>query len=372
VPAPTPAPPIAPSVDPAKKGWVFAVSGDSRDCGDVVMPKIAASIAQVSKTTPVAFYWHLGDFRDGRTADRDFLVLNGSDDDYHKRAWDDFLERQIAPMEKVTQVFLGIGNHELIFPWWSHDEYKEKLGRFILQEPIAAQRVLDRKAGLVRDRNHIDYHFVKNGVDFIYLDNSDTYAFSPAYLLHPAFTDQQMAWLTHLLVLDRADGSITTIVVGMHAALPGSSASSHAMDDTCHGRATGQAAYDLLWNAQGLDGPPEKRKHVYVLASHAHDYQENVFASGHPGKVLPGWIVGTAGAPQHRATIRYGYILFTAKPDGTLDEEFRELTRDDPPRAESDAERGLAEYCYLTNTEPEHHTRQVNCGGKSGGKKKTR
>ncbi|MFZ0036745.1 MAG: hypothetical protein WAK91_04955, partial [Candidatus Acidiferrales bacterium] len=37
----------------------FAVSGDSRDCGDVVMPAIAIkALAQQP-----AFYWHLGDFR---------------------------------------------------------------------------------------------------------------------------------------------------------------------------------------------------------------------------------------------------------------------------------------------------------------------
>jgi hypothetical protein len=44
---------------PDKGEWRFAVSGDSRNCGDVVMPGIAAGVL---KEGP-AFYWHLGDFR---------------------------------------------------------------------------------------------------------------------------------------------------------------------------------------------------------------------------------------------------------------------------------------------------------------------
>ena len=372
VPTPSPGPAPKPSAPPEKApaapvaSWAFAVSGDSRDCGDVVMPKITASITGISKTTPVAFYWHLGDFRNGRQADRDYFVLNGGDEDYRSRAWDDFLARQIAPLEAVTQVFLGIGNHELIYPWWGHEEYEAKFGRFLLQEPIATQRVVDRKAGLVGDRRHVDYHFVKNGVDFIYLDNSDTYAFAPSYLLHPAFTDEQLAWLKGVLALDAADDSVKAIVVGMHAALPFSSASSHAMDDTCHGRQTGQLVYDLLWNAQGLGGPPEKKKKVYVLASHAHDFEEDIFAKGHPGKVLPGWIIGTAGAPQHSTPIRYGYILFTAHPDGAMDAKFVTVAKGDPPLAKSKGESDLFDWCWARNAEPEHHTRRVNCG--SGGR----
>ncbi len=354
-------PPPTPSGPP--KTWRFAVSGDSRDCGDCVMPKIAASLAGLAKTAPVEFYWHLGDFRNGRIVDRDFLVLNGGDEGYHRRAWDDFLARQIAPVEAVTKVFLGIGNHELIFPWWGHDEYREKFGRWLSQEPIGSQRVRDREAGLVSDKHHVDTHWVLNGIDFIYLDNSDSYAFTPSYLLHPAFTDEQIKWPRGVLLLDAENDDVKTIVVGMHAALPDSSASAHAMDDTCHGRSSGREVYDLLWNAQGLVRPPEKRKRVYVLASHAHDFQENIFAKGHPGKVLPGWIVGTAGAPQHQTPIRYGYLLFEVVEDRSITMKFVEVTKNDPPLATSAAERELTEWCWTKNTEAEHHTRRVNCGG---------
>ena len=50
--------------------WTFAVSGDSRNCGDFVMPAIAAKV----KAEHDAFYWHLGDFRWISHPDQDLLV----------------------------------------------------------------------------------------------------------------------------------------------------------------------------------------------------------------------------------------------------------------------------------------------------------
>ena len=44
---------------PANRTWRFAVSGDSRNCGDIVMPAIASGVVHDG----AAFYWHLGDFR---------------------------------------------------------------------------------------------------------------------------------------------------------------------------------------------------------------------------------------------------------------------------------------------------------------------
>lgn len=369
-PTSTPAPAITstptsvptPTTVPQPVSWYFAVSGDSRDCGDLIMRKIARSIELLRATAPVSFFWHLGDFRNGKKADRDFVLLNGGDDGYHHHAWDDFLARQIAPLEAQTQVFLGIGNHELVFPFWSHDEFREKFGKYLLQEPIRIQNVADRAAQIRRDEHHIDYHFVKNGVDFICLDNSDTYAFTPEYLLHPAFTPNQIRWLEGVLEGDAGNPAVKAIVVAMHAALPGSSASNHAMDDTCHGRASGQTVYDMLYKAQALSGPPERRKRVYVLASHSHDYAENVFEKGHPGKVLPGWIIGTAGAAQHDIPIRYGYLLFEVRPDATLKATFKEITRDSQPLPSTQAERDLTDFCYTQNVEAAHRMRSLNCG----------
>ena len=56
--------------DPATT-WSFAVSGDSRNCGDFVMPAIAARV----KAENDAFYWHLGDFRWMSQPDQDLLAM---------------------------------------------------------------------------------------------------------------------------------------------------------------------------------------------------------------------------------------------------------------------------------------------------------
>src|ERR1700676_4499742 len=87
--------------------WSFAVSGDSRNCGDFVMPAIAAQV----KAENDAFYWHLGDFRWMSSEDEDMLAMGTpgvplSKAEYQQRAWDDFLTHQIASFGSVP-VFLG-------------------------------------------------------------------------------------------------------------------------------------------------------------------------------------------------------------------------------------------------------------------------
>src|SRR5437868_9157417 len=47
----------------------FAVSGDSRNCGDVIMPAIAAGAAKDG----AQFYWHLGDLRAIYDFDQDIV-----------------------------------------------------------------------------------------------------------------------------------------------------------------------------------------------------------------------------------------------------------------------------------------------------------
>src|SRR5581483_12059587 len=93
--------------------WYFAVSGDSRNCGDVVMPAIAADALKHT----VDFYWHLGDLRAIYGPDQDFVQERSREGkptdlaEYENDAWDDFITNQIKPWGE-TPVFLGIGNHE--------------------------------------------------------------------------------------------------------------------------------------------------------------------------------------------------------------------------------------------------------------------
>ena len=80
--------------------WHFAVSGDSRNCGDVVVPSIAASATK----NKAAFYWHLGDLRAIYGIDEDYQASPEhrgkvlQKDEYLKDAWDDFIQNQLAPL----------------------------------------------------------------------------------------------------------------------------------------------------------------------------------------------------------------------------------------------------------------------------------
>lgn len=332
--------------------WAFAVSGDSRDCGDVVMPKFAWSIENSPDTPAAEFYWHLGDFRRMYAPDCDIVkrsvpgwdcqtrplagLPEGTVARYLDGAWDDFIQRQIGAFKK-TPVFLAIGNHELYGA--TRDEVRRRFRAWLASDELHAQRRVDAARGLYGTEGETYYHFVRKGVDVITLDNADG-SFSPA----------QLVWLSRVLAADAADDSIRTIVAGMHAALPYSTARGHAMDSSCAGLCSGQQAYDLLFRAQNLPGPPEKRKKVYVFSSHSHEFAANVYDTlAHQGQVLPGWIVGTAGAVHYGETIRYGYVRAEILPDGTLRPLFREVGPDSPPALEGPEAASLADYCFRLN-----------------------
>lgn len=79
--------------------WSFAVAGDSRNCGDIIMPAIAADAMQHN----VAFYWHLGDLRAIGAPDQDFVAERRNQGtttnlaEYEKDAWSDFIANQVKP-----------------------------------------------------------------------------------------------------------------------------------------------------------------------------------------------------------------------------------------------------------------------------------
>jgi hypothetical protein len=342
----------------AEEPWYFAVSGDSRDCGDLIMPKIARDVEAHRATTPARFYWHLGDFRRLYGPDCDVAKRSHPDWNCAKRpegelgfdemnqyldlAWDDFLERQIAPFGETT-VFLGIGNHELA-AGRTRGEFRRQFQPWLTSAPIHLQRVKEAAMDppFYSTEGDTYYHFIERGVDFIYLDNADSASFSAA----------QITWLQKVLKNDQADPSVKTLVVGMHEALPYSKQRGHAMDAACQGLCSGQQVYNMLYRAQNL-AKPEARKHVYVFASHSHLFVEDAFNQPeHAGQVLPGWIVGTAGAEQYRAAaepIQYGYVLAKVLPDGELEVTFREVTRDSPPQATGPGAEPLTDFCFNAN-----------------------
>src|SRR5579864_7380370 len=171
----------------AEAPWTFAVSGDSRNCGDFVMPAIAVKVKAAHDT----FYWHLGDFRQMSSEDEDMKAMETpgipmSKAEYQQRAWDDFLTNQIATFGSVP-VFLGRGNHETVPPM-TREGYVVKFSALLDRPEIAAQRKEDGAEGAPVGPW---YHWVHNGVDFITLDNA----------AHDEFSDAQLRWLR--AVLDR-------------------------------------------------------------------------------------------------------------------------------------------------------------------------
>ncbi len=256
--------------------WYFAVSGDSRNCGDVVMPAIAAD----AHKHDVAFYWHLGDLRRISAPDQDFLQERTMEDkptdlaDYEKHAWDDFIENQIKPWAD-TPFYLGIGNHE-VTPPKTRAAFVQQFREYLDRPDLKEQRLKDN-AKAIEPKTY--YHWMRDGIDFIYLDNAS----------QDQFDVPQMKWIEGVLKRDRGDETIHNIVVGMHEALPESMSN---------------------------------------------------------GGVLPGWIVGTAGAERYplppaagdaqaAKTNVYGYLVATVNPKGdptgTIKFKFEELKEDEIP-----------------------------------------
>src|ERR1700694_252226 len=256
-------PPSASIQSPAG-AWTFAVSGDSRDCGDLVVPTLAARIA---KDNP-KFYWHLGDFRLMYGIDEDMQCGPAHEHDrvhYVLHAWRDFIKNQASAFDK-TPVFLGIGNHEMVYRE-DRDDFIEKFGPWLDNAPVRDQRLKDNPRD-TQVRSY--YHWTAGGVDFINLDNAGNYL-KPNDL---SFEEAQLAWFEEVLNRDAADAQIRTVVLGMHAPLPFSISAGHSMNQSEEGAATGGRVYDDLWNWQA-----RTRKHVYILASHSHFYMEkNIIA----------------------------------------------------------------------------------------------
>jgi hypothetical protein len=174
-----------------------------------------------------------------------------------------------------------------------------------------------------------------DGIDFIYLDNATANEFDPG----------QMRWVKGVLDHDRSNGDIHTVVVGMHKALPESISFNHSMNESPAGTESGRRVYQML-----LDLHNTAHKTVYLLASHSHYFMDDIFNTAYwkaNGGVLPGWIIGTAGAeryplPPAAADAKaakmnvYGYLLATVNPNGeapgTIRFKFEELGEKDIPR----------------------------------------
>ena len=337
------------AVPAAAESWKFAIAGDSRNCGDVVMPSIAAEV----KGGGAKFYWHLGDYRAIYKYDEDMAkaanpplnVIN-----YTNTAWTDFIKYQVDPFKPVP-IYLGIGNHETIPPKTKAD-FLAQFADWLLQPPIVASRI-DPNDHMLRTY----YRWKQGGVDFLSLDNSTG-----------DFDSNQLSWITKVLAKDAADPEVKAIVLGMHAALPHSLGCDHSMNETASGEYSGSVVYKQL-----LDWRARTNKKVYVIASHSHFLLRDVYDSPYwraHGGVIPGIIIGTAGAiryrlpdtaqnfpPERAKTDVYGVLLATVADDGTIIWDFQQLDRASvPPDVVSRYGAELVDWCFAENRDTSPRT----------------
>jgi hypothetical protein len=152
-----------------------------------------------------------------------------------------------------------------------------------------------------------------------------------------------------------------TIVAGMHEPLPNSISAEHSMNGLPARTDSGRHVYADLLRAQNV-----AHKRVYVLASHSHYYMDGIFNTDYwkqHGGVLPGWIVGTAGAeryalPPHSSdahaalTNVYGSLLGTVQTGGEIRFKFEKLVETDIPAAvTSRYGQDFVHWCFVENTQ---------------------
>lgn len=342
-------PGFAQTKTPQSKTWTFAVSGDSRNCGDVVMPAIAKGVLD----NHAAFYWHLGDFRAIYVFDQDYVQQHKPSDptkpllivSYLQNAWQDFIDNQLKPFGDLP-VYLAFGNHELIPPM-THDQALSVFAPWFNAPAVQKQRLEDDSSDT---SVHGYYHWLRDGIDFITLDNSAS-----------SFDEPQMSWIEALLAHDEEDESVRALVLGMHEALPESLSKSHSMNQTLPGTLGGRQVYRWLLELKRTSNKP-----VYVLASHSHFYMKGIFNTEYwraHGGILPGWIVGTAGAERYNlpegvqpgkdAKARtYGYLLATVtdSKDDPIHFDFHEVrTSDVPPKVVERFTSDFVRFCWDNN-----------------------
>jgi hypothetical protein len=341
--------PTPPESDESRPGnWSFAVAGDSRNCGDVVMPAIAAEV----RHSGASFYWHLGDFRALYNFDEDMqhepehAATPMTISDYLNTAWSDFIQNQLMPFGTLP-VFLGIGNHDVIPPL-TRDAFIIQFADW-LDSPVLRKQRLSDDAYDRRVKTY--YHWIEGAVDFINLDNASPEQFTPA----------QMTWFEKVLQADSSNPQIRAMVVGMHEALPYSLSENHSMNQSAMGVESGVRVYADLLKAQN-DG----HKHIYVLASHSHYYMDGAFNTNYwrtHGGSLPGWIIGTAGAVRYALPLEkdqaraaefdvYGFLVGAVEPNGEIEFTYKHVEETDvPAQVAQRFTRPFVHWCFAENSQ---------------------
>jgi hypothetical protein len=266
-------------------------------------------------------------------------------DSYLKAAWDDFAQNQVAPFGQMP-FLLGIGNHEVIGR--TRDQFVAHFRTLLDIDPIRRQRETDDPNDhTVRPY----YHWRAPGTDLINLDN----AFS-------VFDQAQSDWTMKVIAADEADSEVKVLLVGMHESLPDGYSQDHSMNQGADKGKSGRAIYRRLLEFRRKTG-----KQVHVFSSHSHYYLEDIYNTGSwqsSGGVLPGTLIGTAGAqhfsvpPEVKsfaawAENQYGYALVRVDPNGgtrAVDVRFVPVKRQDISAAAiSKFGRNAVDFCFSQN-----------------------
>ncbi|MBV8732212.1 MAG: hypothetical protein JO336_20580 [Acidobacteriia bacterium] len=327
--------------------WTFVVSGDSRNCGDLIMPVIA----QRAKAAGARFYWHLGDLRALYGVDEDYAGLHRRDPAmstmtaYLKNAWDDFEQNQVTPFARLP-FFLGIGNHETIDR--TREQFIAQFQKLLNIEPIRRQREADQ-ANDHTVRTY--YHWHEPGTDLINLDNAKS-----------VFDDAQLQWAMKVTAADETNPDVQLLLVGMHESLPDSYSQDHSMTQGSDKGASGRALYKRLLEFQKKSGKP-----VHIFSSHSHYYLTDIYNTGAwqaNGGVLSGTLIGTAGAQHYSvppevksfatwAENEYGYAVVRVNPVGAsraVQVEFVPVKRQDVgAELENKFGRDTVDFCFSKN-----------------------
>jgi len=291
------------------------------------MPGMAAG----TKLDGASFYWHLGDLRALYDFDQDMVQATKMAGkhltimDYENSAWDDFAANQIGPFENIPMPFYpGVGNHEIIAAK-NRCQFSKQFAR-LLEKP-ELHRKTDSVSGTAATSKPANVRNSKS--DAVEAPQCDAVKewIRQCVDCSPSDSKTYYHWTK-----DGVDFTIRTVVVGMHKALPWS------MNESPEGTKSGEQVYRTLLNLQKPD------KKVHVLATHSHFFMLDIFNTKHwrdDGGILPGWIVGTAGAERYplppladlakSKTYVYGYMLGRVYPDGSIDFEFTELKTSDIP-----------------------------------------
>ena len=237
-----------------------------------------------------------------------------------------------------------MGNHETIPPA-TRDAWLIQFADWLEIPRIRAQRLKDNPQD---HKLHAYYHWVKAQRRLYYARqrqrrissmplSSTGFARSSSAMKHPRISEP--SWSECTRHCPAASDTRTAWAIGPQ------------------GDKSGREVYQQLWHAQD-----SAHKRVYILASHSHFFMEDVYQTADwKNKVLPGWIVGTAGAVRYRIppeagpaqkaqTDVYGYMIGTVAADGSVSFEFQKLSLEDLLAVDHGTyPEALVRWCYSEN-----------------------